>query len=97
MAFENISQQIAAVNPLLAEQIQQNAWFLPLLALQMIMKVIFYPTALYLSAKRRQKAWFIVLFVCFLFLNDFGLLPILYLVFNRDKKQNLKTRAKKKR
>jgi len=92
MAFENISQQIAAINPILVEQIQQNAWMLPLLIAQILMKVIFYPISFYLSAKRRQKAWFIALFICFLFLNDFGLLPILYIVFNRDKKSSKKKR-----
>lgn len=95
MAFESIIQKISGINPVLAEQMQQNAWVLPLLAAQILMKVIFYPVALYHSAKRQKKAWFIVLFICMIFLNDFGVLPILYLVFNRDKKQK-QTRKKKR-
>ena len=49
------------------------------------MKVIFYPIAMYAAAKKEKKGWFIVLFVCFLFLNDYAILPILYLILNRKK------------
>ena len=95
MAFDGIAQRLAEVNPLLAEQMQQNPWIFPMILFQIILKAVFYPIALYHSAKRGRKAWFIALFICLFFLNDFGLLPVLYLVFNRDKKP-LKS-AKKKR
>jgi RsiW-degrading membrane proteinase PrsW (M82 family) len=88
----NLTEQIAQINPLLAEQMSKNAWLLPLFLLQIITKLVFYPIALYLSAKRKQKTWFVVLFVCLIFLNDFGLLAILYLIFNREKPHSKKKR-----
>ena len=88
MVLENLSQQIAEMNPMLAPLIQQYPWMLPLIFLQIVMKFAFYPVALYLAGKRQQKAWFTVLVICFLVLNDFGLLAALYLIFNRDKKHS---------
>lgn len=100
MAYEALAEKLAMINPALAESITKNAWVLPSILLQAIMKLIFYPIALYYSARRKQKAWFVVLIICFLVLNDFGLLPILYLVFNKEKNKNLikeqKTSKKKK-
>jgi hypothetical protein len=88
----NLTEQIAQINPILAEQISKNAWFFPLLISQIIMKLVFYPVALYISAKRQQKAWFVILFIGLIVLNDFGLLAILYLIFNRDKNHSKKKR-----
>jgi len=85
MGMEEITAQLAQLNPALASAIQQNPWILPLIILQGVMKIIFYPIALYAAAKKQKKVWFIVLFVCFLILNDYAILPILYLVFNRKK------------
>jgi len=88
----NLTEQIAQINPALADAISKNAWFLPLLISQIIMKLAFYPVAIYLSAKRQQKAWFVILFIGLVILNDFGLLAILYLIFNREKKHTKKKR-----
>ncbi len=80
----NLTEAIANINPLLAEQISKNSWFLPLIILQIVAKLAFYPLALYKAGVRKQKVWFIVLFIGLVILNDFGLLAILYLVFNRE-------------
>ncbi len=85
MTIEEITANLAQINPLLANAIQQSPWLLPLIIIEAIMKVVFYPIAMYASAKKQKKAWFIILVICFLFLNDYALLPILYLVFNRKK------------
>jgi len=95
MVFENLTQQIAAANPLLASALEQSPWLLYLIFLQIIFKLAFYPVALYLSGKRQQKGWFVVLVICFLILNDFGLLAALYLIFNRDKPHKEIHRKKK--
>ena len=81
--MQNLTEQLMLINPTIAAAIQQNPWLLPIIALQLILKVIFYPIALYASAKRQSKVWFIVFFIAFLFLNDFAIFPILYLIFLR--------------
>ena len=95
MAFETIIEQISKINPVLASTMEKSVWVLPLLIAQLIMKLIFYPWALYKAAEGKQKAWFIVLMIAFIGLNDFGLLPILYLIFNRQQKQIVKKIKKK--
>ena len=98
MVMENLINQISQINPALAQAMQENIWIFPLFILGMVMKLIFYPWALYKAAERKQKAWFVILFIGFLFLNDLGLLAILYLTFNRNKKETKpqKTSVKKK-
>jgi hypothetical protein len=32
--------------------------------------------AIYAAAKSKKKVWFIILFICFLVLNDFGLVGL---------------------
>lgn len=98
MALEALIQKIAEINPILGDVLAKNPWMLPLIALQAILKVILYPIALYYSAKRKQKTWFVVLFLCLLFLNDFGLLPALYLIIYKgfEKQDAKKVKAKKK-
>lgn len=91
----SIIEQISALSPTLAGAMERNAWVLPLLIAQLVMKLIFYPWALYKAAERKQKAWFIVLMIAFIGLNDFGLLPMLYLIFNRQQKQTGKKIKKK--
>lgn len=102
MSTLNLSQQISDLNPALASAIQTYPGIVPLIILQIVMKLIFYPIALYFAAKKQQKTWFVVLFICMLFLNDFGILPILYLILNREKvvktlKVEKKDKSKKKR
>ncbi len=97
MAYEEIISKLAEINPALASAIQKSPWILPTVVVQIIMKLIFYPIALYTSAKKHQKAWFVALLICFLFLNDFGLLPILYLVLNKETKATKIEKSKKKK
>lgn len=96
MAIDNITSQIASINPKLAEAMNNSPWIFPVIIAQLIMKLVFYPWALYKAAERKQKTWFIVLMIAFIGLNDFGLLPILYLIINKDKKQISPKKNKKK-
>ena len=101
MDMQSLIASIEKFNPQIASIIQENPNFLFLIAAQLIMKLIFYPWALYKAAERKQRAWFVILFIGMLILNDFGALPILYLIFNRNlEKQSLpkiKKSSKKKR
>jgi len=85
MVMGNLTGIIEQISPAVASALAAQPWLLPLIALQIIMKFAFYPVALYYSARRSQKSWFTVLIICFAILNDFGLLAILYLIFNRKK------------
>jgi hypothetical protein len=85
MALEDLSQQLSAIDPQLAASVLANPWILALIILVTVWKLTWYGIALYRSGSRRQKAWFTVLFICALILNDLGILAILYLVFNRKK------------
>ena len=67
-------------------------WLLALIIVITIWKLIWYGLALYKSLERKQKGWFIVLFVATFILNDAGILAIIYLAVYRDKKP-----AKKKK
>jgi len=52
-----------------------------LLSVVIIIEVILKGFALWASARRKQKAWF----VCLLILNTAGILPIIYLLIHRKK------------
>ena len=83
------------VNQQLEQLLQQNPWILGVLVVIMIWKLIWYGIAIYKSVEKKQKAWFVVLFVSAFVLNDLGLLAILYIIFNRYK--NPQAKQKKKR
>ena len=85
MDTQAIISKIAEFNPQIASTIQENPNLLILIALQIIFKMIFYPWALYKSAERKQKTWFVLLFIGLIILNDFGVFAALYLVLNRKK------------
>jgi hypothetical protein len=80
---------ILSANSQLAGVMQQNPNLIYLIVAQVIMKLVFYPWALYFAASRKQKIWFAVMFICMLFLNDFGLLPILYIIITRRMEKKL--------
>lgn len=81
MALENLTLASSQIETYL----QQNPWLLFALILILIWKLIWYGIAIYRSIELKQKTWFVVLFVCAFILNDLGLLPILYLIFNKPK------------
>ncbi len=84
MGFENLTQQLNSLDSLnILNSITPGVIAFLLFAL--IWKMSWYGVALYKSGSRKQKPWFTVLFVCAIFLNDLGLLAILYLIFNREK------------
>ena len=55
--------------------------FLGIIMMLFVWEAVWKGIALYLSGKREQKAWFVFLLV----INSMGILPIVYLVLNRDK------------
>lgn len=66
------------------------AWLIVLILVITIWKLIWYGFALYKSLEKKQKTWFIVLFVAALILNDAGILAIIYLAIQKDKKTTKK-------
>jgi len=83
MVIENLTQGISAINPILAQEIAKNPIIIYVFLAQLILKLIFYPIALYIAGKQNQKLWFIVLFIGLLILNDFAFFPIAYILINK--------------
>lgn len=52
----------------------------PLIYLLVVLDLILKGVTLFKSAKRDQKVWFVAL----LLINSLGILPIIYLIVNRD-------------
>lgn len=93
MAMENLAQQFSSMNSLdILGSLTPG--IIAILILTVIWKMCWYGVALYKSGSKKQKPWFVVLFVCMMVLNDLGLLAMLYLIFNREKK---KVNSKKKK
>ena len=82
MALENFN----LINSQIESFMNANSWVIYVILVVLIWKLVWYGLAIYSSFWKKQKAWFVALFVCAFVLNDLGLLAILYLVFNRDKK-----------
>jgi len=57
-----------------------------IIALILLWKLIWYGLAIYKTIEKKQKAWFVILFVSTILLSDFGLLAIVYLIMHRDNK-----------
>jgi hypothetical protein len=58
-----------------------------LIVIAAIWKLIWYGLAVYKTLERKQKTWFVVLFICAFVLNDLGILAIIYLLINKKKKR----------
>lgn len=70
--------------------ISGSSWFPGLIAviiMALIWKLIWYGLALYKAIEKKQKAWFVVLFIASFVLNDLGILAIIYLLLNQNKKR----------
>jgi RsiW-degrading membrane proteinase PrsW (M82 family) len=52
----------------------------------LVWKLIWYGFALYNTIQRKQKTWFVVLFICSFVLGDLGILAIIYLILNKEPK-----------
>ena len=71
-----------------------------LILITLIWKLIWYGLAIYKSVHKKQKRWFVVLFVSAFVLNDLGILAMIYLVLNKKKinsKKPIKKVSKKKK
>jgi RsiW-degrading membrane proteinase PrsW (M82 family) len=91
MAFENLFSPNTQIESFL----QSHPGLIYVLIFILIWKLTWYGLAIYKSAQKNQKAWFVILFICAFILNDLGVLAILYVFFNREKTE--KTPSKKKK
>ena len=62
-----------------------SGWLLALIILALIWKLIWYGLAIYKSLEKKDKSWFVVLFVAAFVLNDLGILAIVYLFIKKKK------------
>ena len=95
MALENLTQQLTSGSAM-GIFANMKPWVIALIVLSVIWKLVWYAIALYKSGARKQKSWFVILFICTLFLNDLGVLPILYLIFIKERKIQKVSLKKKK-
>jgi len=65
-------------------------WLIYIIIITLVWKLIWYGLALFSTIEKKQKSWFVVLFIAAFVLNDLGILPIIYLVINRDKSKKKK-------
>jgi len=72
---------------------ESNYILLTLIIFLLIWKLIWYGIALYKTIENKQKIWFVVLFVSAFVLNDLGLLPILYILLNKYRRPNSKSKS----
>ncbi len=63
----------------------------PLFALLLVVDLILRGISLYKSARRDQKVWFVAL----LLVNSLGILPVIYLIMNKDVTLTSKATQKK--
>lgn len=80
MVFNETISAISGANPMLAAELVKSPWLLYVIIAQVVLKLIFYPIALYFAGSRKQGIWFGVLFVALFLLNDFAVLAITYIV-----------------
>lgn len=69
----------------------QSNWF-SIIFLFLILDLILKGLALWKSAKKNQNVWFIALLV----VSSMGILPLIYLLLNRDKVAPAQKKSKKK-
>lgn len=66
------------------EMLNFYAWLVPLLVILMIWEGVWKLIALWKSARNKHLAWFI----CIAIFNTVGILPIIYILINKNKLQN---------
>ncbi len=65
-----------------------NLFVIPVVIFDLVLRGF----ALWKSARNGQNVWFIFLLI----VNSMGILPIIYLILNRDSKEEVKKNSKKK-
>lgn len=74
-----LSDSMNNVDPLAAYMISNMVWFMiPLMIWELVWKGV----ALWKSARNSHKYWFVAILI----LNTAGILPIVYILLNKDKK-----------
>jgi hypothetical protein len=78
------------------QSILSNPWVLTLLIITTAWKFLWYGLALWKTIEDKKKYHFMVFFALMMVVNDLGIIPIIYLVWNRYKAKNGSTGTKKK-
>ena len=73
-----------------------SAELIVLILVILIWKLIWYGFAIYKSVQKKQKRWFVILFVSAFVLNDLGILAIVYLILNKKKTDSKISKKSKK-
>lgn len=63
--------------------LQGSSGLLLVVLLALFWKLIWYGLALFQTIEKKQKSWFVVLFIATFILNDLGILAIIYLIINK--------------
>lgn len=93
MGLQNLN--LTGLNQQLDLVIQQNPWILPVLFVIAIWKITWYGIALFYAAQRKQKIWFAALLACAFFLNDLGIVAIVYVFVSKRLALQLSNKNKK--
>jgi hypothetical protein len=70
-----------------------TTWGLVALVALMVWKLVWYGLAIYKTIEKKQKTWFVILFISAFVFGDLGLLAIIYLLLNKNPR---KKKTKKK-
>lgn len=62
-----------------------NPWFIAFLIVVTAWKFAWYGAALWQTIQKKKMTHFIVLFALMSVLNDLGIVPIIYLLYNKNK------------
>jgi hypothetical protein len=61
-------------------------WLIPAIAIVAIWDAVWKLIAMWKAARNNHLAWFICIFI----FNTIGILPIIYILINKDKSENVK-------
>ena len=84
-----------ALENFLGATAELDAGALLLLIVVLVWKLTWYGTAIYKTLEKKQKSWFVVLFIAAFVLNDLGILAIIYLIINRQQRTTMPVITKK--
>jgi hypothetical protein len=60
-------------------------WLIPAIAIVAIWDAVWKLIAMWKAARNKHLAWFICIFI----FNTIGILPIIYILINKDKSENI--------
>jgi uncharacterized protein DUF5652 len=72
-----------------------SPWFIAIVLVAIAWKFYWYGLALWHNIENKNKKHFMIFFVLMFVINDLGLVPIIYLAFNKKHKNKLLKKLKK--